>query len=169
MPKPARFRHRNLPLLLLKAREAVMQHRRPMLRAHGLSDQQWRVLRVLAEPAHAEGLDTGRLARESHLLGPSLTGMPTRMEAAGLVQRARSAEDARRSVVSATDEGLALAAALRADIEAQYQDLETHMSQPKLAQLYALLDELIALHPTEEEETEAMQDHAGMRLTETAA
>ena len=43
------------------------------------------------------------------------------------------------------------------------------MSQPKLAQLYALLDELIALHPTEEEETEAMQDHAGMRLTETAA
>ena len=75
----------------------------------------------------------------------------------------------RRSVVSATDEGLALAAALRADIEAQYQDLETHMSQPKLAQLYALLDELIALHPTEEEETEAMQDHAGMRLTETAA
>ena len=31
------------------------------------------------------------------------------------------------------------------------------------------LDELIALHPTEEEETEAMQDHAGMRLTETAA
>ena len=72
-------------------------------------------------------------------------------------------------MVSATDEGLALAAALRADIEAQYQDLETHMSQPKLAQLYALLDELIALHPTEEEETEAMQDHAGMRLTETAA
>ena len=114
MSRAAPFAHRNLPLLLLRAREAVMQHRRPSLRAQGLSDQQWRVLRVLAEPAHAEGLDTGRLARESHLLGPSLTGMLTRMEAAGLVQRARSAEDARRSVVSATDEGLALAAALRA-------------------------------------------------------
>ena len=32
-------------------------------------------------------LDTGTLAREAHLLGPSLTGMLVRMEAAGLVQR----------------------------------------------------------------------------------
>ena len=169
MPRQAAFAHRNLPLLLLKAREAVMQHRRPTLRAHGLSDQQWRVLRVLAEPAHAGGLDTGRLAREAHLLGPSLTGMLARMESAGLVQRAKSPEDARRSVVSTTSDGLALAASLRADIEAQYQDLEAHMSQPKLAQLYKLLDELIDLHPTDDEETDDMEDQPGKRLTETAA
>ena len=41
------FAHRNLPRLLLQAREAVMAHTRPSLREHGLSDQQWRVLRVL--------------------------------------------------------------------------------------------------------------------------
>ncbi len=35
------FTHRNLPRLLLQAREAVMAHRRPALRAHALSDQQW--------------------------------------------------------------------------------------------------------------------------------
>jgi len=45
------FVHRNLPRLLLEAREAVMQHTRPSLREHGLSDQQWRVLRVLGEHA----------------------------------------------------------------------------------------------------------------------
>ena len=41
------FVHRNLPRLLLQAREAVMAHTRPSLREHTLSDQQWRVLRVL--------------------------------------------------------------------------------------------------------------------------
>jgi hypothetical protein len=44
------FIHRNLPRLLLQARESVMGHTRPSLRAHGLSDQQWRVLRVLLQP-----------------------------------------------------------------------------------------------------------------------
>ena len=104
-----------------------------------------------------------------HGLISSLTGMLARMESAGLVRRAKSPEDARRSVVSATGDGLALAASLRTDIEAQYQDLEAHMSQPKLAQLYKLLDELIDLHPTEDEETDDMEDQPGKRLTETAA
>ena len=157
MPARAPFTHRNLPLLLLKAREALMRHRRPALRAHGLSDPQWRVLRVLAEPAHADGLDTGRLAREAHLLGPSLTGMLARMEVAGLVQRHRSAEDARRSLVRATPSGVALAASLRRAIEAQYDDLEAHLGRQRLTQLYALLDELIALQGSDEvEETDDM-------------
>ncbi|MFN8954252.1 MAG: homoprotocatechuate degradation operon regulator HpaR, partial [Burkholderiales bacterium] len=52
--KPS-FAHRNLPRLLLEAREAVMFHTRPSLREHGLSDQQWRVLRVLGEHAHESG------------------------------------------------------------------------------------------------------------------
>ena len=159
MPRTPTFMHRNLPLLLLKGREAVMRHRRPALRAHGLSDQQWRVLRVLAEPAHAAGLDTGRLAREAHLLGPSLTGMLARMEAAGLVQRERSSEDARRSVVRATPAALAMAASLQSAIEAQYEDIEAHLGRAKLAQLYALLDELIDLQgDAPQEETSDMTD-----------
>ena len=172
MARTQAFKHRNLPLLLLKAREAVMQHRRPTLRAHGLSDQQWRVLRVLAEPAHAQGLDTGRLARESHLLGPSLTGMLARMEAAGMVQRERSAEDARRSVVRATAAGLRLAASLQRAIEAQYDELEARLGRAHLTQLYALLDELIALQASDdEEETEDMADisSAAHPLIESAA
>ena len=145
MPSPKRFTHRNLPLLLLQAREAVMQHRRPSLREHGLSDQQWRVLRVLAEHAADGGLDTGRVAQQAFILGPSLTGMLARMERDGLITRARSAEDARRSVVSATAAGLALTDALSQAIEADYLDLEAHLGKAKLAQLYRLLDELIAL------------------------
>lgn len=139
------FAHRNLPLLLLRAREALMQHRRPALRRHGLSDPQWRVLRVLRE--HEQGLETGLLAERAYILGPSLTGMLARMEKSGLVRRARSREDARRSLVRATPAGLAVADVLSGSIETQYRDLAAHVGHERLTLLYELLDELIALPP----------------------
>lgn len=140
------FAHRNLPRLLLQAREAVMAHTRPSLREHGLSDQQWRVLRVLGEHAgEPGGVETGRVAREAFILGPSLTGVLTRMERDGLIRRSRCPEDARRSVVRATPEGLALVAALSTAIEAHYAWMEAQLGKSRLAQLYGLLDELIAL------------------------
>ena len=146
MPAITPFTHRNLPRLLLQAREAVMLHTRPSLRGHGLSDQQWRVLRVLGEhAADPGGVETGRVAREAFILGPSLTGVLTRMERDGLLTRSRCREDARRSVVRATAQGLALVDALSHTIEAHYAWLERELGAPKLAQLYALLDDLIAL------------------------
>src|SRR5512133_3613134 len=96
------FVHRNLPRLLLQARESVMAHTRPGLREHGLSDQQWRVLRVLGELGT---VDTGRIAREAYILGPSLTGVLARMERDGLVRRQRDRADQRRTVVEATAKG----------------------------------------------------------------
>lgn len=140
------FAHRNLPRLLLQAREAVMQHTRPSLREHGLSDQQWRVLRVLGEHARDPGgIETGRIAREAFLLGPSLTGVLTRMERDGLITRERCSQDARRTVVRATAAGLKLVRKLSATIEAHYEWLEQRLGKARLAQLYALLDEVIAL------------------------
>jgi len=145
-PPPLAFTHRNLPRLLLQAREAVMQHTRPSLREHGLSDQQWRVLRVLGEHARdPAGIETGRIAREAFLLGPSLTGVLTRMERDGLIARERCRQDARRTVVRATPAGLKLVRKLSATIEAHYQWLEQRLTAPRLAALYDLLDEVIAL------------------------
>src|SRR5690606_5121062 len=127
--RAAAFTHRNLPRLLLQAREAVMQHTRPSLREHGLSDQQWRVLRVLGEHARdPAGIETGRIAREAFLLGPSLTGVLTRMERDGLIARERCSQDARRTVVRATPAGLKLVRKLSATIEAHYDWLEQRLS-----------------------------------------
>lgn len=140
------FIHRNLPRLLLEAREAVMQHTRPSLREHGLSDQQWRVLRVLGEHAgDPAGVETGRVAREAFLLGPSLTGVLARMERDGLIERSRCPDDARRTVVRATAEGLRLVRALSETIEAHYAWMEARLGKARLAQLYALLDDVIAM------------------------
>jgi homoprotocatechuate degradation regulator HpaR len=147
--KQQAFVHRNLPRLLLQAREAVMTHTRPSLREHGLSDQQWRVLRVLGEHANsteaAEGVETGRVAREAFLLGPSLTGVLTRMERDGLIERSRCSQDARRTVVRATKLGLSKVAKLSEAIEAHYAWMESELGKQKLAQLYQLLDAVIQL------------------------
>ena len=157
MSETTPFIHRNLPRLLLEAREAVMQHTRPSLREHGLSDQQWRVLRVLGEHAsEPAGVETGRVAREALLLGPSLTGVLTRMERDGLIARARCPLDARRTVVRATPAGLKLVATLSETIESHYQWMEAQLGKERLAQLYGLLDSVIALEAPE-----------GVRIPET--
>jgi homoprotocatechuate degradation regulator HpaR len=139
------FAHRNLPRLLLQAREAVMAHNRPWLREHGLSDQQWRVLRVLGEHGTVE---TGRVAREAFILGPSLTGVLARMERDGLVRRERDPGDQRRSVVEATPKGLKLVQRLSRTIEEHYGWMEKSIGKQKLAELYGLLDEVIELERT---------------------
>ena len=139
------FIHRNLPGLLLQARESVMAHTRPSLREHGLSDQQWRVLRVLGEHGTIE---TGGVAREAFILGPSLTGVLARMERDGLVRRARDAQDQRRSVVEATPRGLKLVGKLSRMIEEHYGWMEQSLGKRKLAELYVLLDDVIELERT---------------------
>lgn len=136
------FAHRNLPRLLLQAREAVMAHTRPSLREHELSDQQWRVLRVLGEHGAVE---TGRVAREAFILGPSLTGVLARMERDGLITRSRDPEDQRCTVIEATAHGRKLVKRLSTSIEAHYKWMEETLGKDKLEQIYALLDELIAL------------------------
>ena len=139
---PTPFVHRNLPRLLLQAREAVMAHTRPSLREHGLSDQQWRVLRVLGEHG---AIETGRVAREAYILGPSLTGVLGRMERDGLIRRQRHLGDHRCTVVQATSKGLKLVEKLSLTIEAHYVWMEKKLGKRTLLALYGLLDELIEL------------------------
>jgi len=139
---PTPFTHRNLPRLLLQARESVMARTRPQLREHALSDQQWRVLRVLGEHGVVE---TGKVSREAFILGPSLTGVLTRMERDGLIRRARDAADQRRTVVEATDKGMQLVNTLSQTIEAHYAWMERSLGKENLSQLYELLDKVIEL------------------------
>ena len=136
------FVHRNLPRLLLQARESVMAHTRPGLREHGLSDQQWRVLRVLGEHGVVE---TGRVAREAFILGPSLTGVLNRMQRDGLIHRSSDAADQRRTVVETTAKGRRAIEKLSHSIEAHYAFMEKSLGKKKLARLYTLLDALIEL------------------------
>src|SRR3982074_2709987 len=66
---PMREFSRSLPMSLLRAREAVMRQFRPSLRNHGLTEQQWRILRALTA---VDAIEVTELARVAFLLGPSL-------------------------------------------------------------------------------------------------
>jgi len=136
------FRHRNLPLLLLQAREGVMAHFRPILNAHGVTEQQWRIVRALLEQGPLEPRQIGQVCRIS---SPSLAGVLARMDDLGLVQRARMPQDQRRVLVRLTDRSQALAATMAPEIEAAYAAIEAHIGRAFIGGFYTALDELIGL------------------------
>src|SRR6202051_4457534 len=75
---PMREFSRSLPMSLLRAREAVMRQFRPSLRNHGLTEQQWRILRALTA---VDAIEVTELARVAFLLGPSLSRILRDLEA----------------------------------------------------------------------------------------
>ena len=77
------FSH-SLPMALLRAREAVMRRFRPGLRRHGVTEQQWRVLRALA---HSGPMEVTELASATFLLPPSLSRILPDMETRALIRR----------------------------------------------------------------------------------
>jgi len=131
--------NRSLPIVLLRAREAVMAHFRPMLAAHGLTEQQWRVLRVLSEMGE---LDASHLAHHACILPPSLTRMLKTLEANGWIEGRRDKDDGRRMLFSATEEGMRFIATVSPKGAAIYHDLVDAYGEEKLRQLVDLLDEL---------------------------
>lgn len=150
---PSGFRHRNLPLLLLQAREGVIGHFRPILNAHGVTEQQWRIVRALLEVGPLEPRQIGKLCGIS---SPSLAGVLARMDDLGLVKRERVATDQRRVLVSLTAKSRTLAVAMAPQIEAVYDTIEAHIGAEFIGRFYATLDELIEmLGDVPEPETEA--------------
>ncbi len=93
---------RSLPFALIRAREGVMGPIREMLSDTGITEQQWRVLRVLSEQGP---LDSSTLAERASILHPSLTRMVSAMTEKGLVTQTRSETDRRRQVVALAPAG----------------------------------------------------------------
>jgi hypothetical protein len=87
---PMREFSRSLPMSLLRAREAVMRQFRPSLRNHGLTEQQWRILRALAA---IDAIEVTELARVAFLLGPSLSRILRDLEARQLIERRTAKAD----------------------------------------------------------------------------
>lgn len=93
---------RSLPIALIRAREGVMAPIRDMLSETGITEQQWRVLRVLTEFGQ---MDTKTLADRSSLLFPSLTRIAATLREKGLVTQTRDDKDRRRQFIEITPDG----------------------------------------------------------------
>jgi len=135
------LKHRNLPLLLLRAREGVMSQFRGILNQHGLTEQQWRILRALLENS---AMEPRQICEVCQLLSPSVAGVLARMEELGLVKRERMANDQRRVLVSVTPKSRALARRMAPLIEAKYAELEARLGPQLMAETYDVLDRVLA-------------------------
>ena len=129
-------------MALLRAREAVMSHFRPMLDHHGVNEQQWRVIRVLAEQGQ---LDASEVAERANILAPSLTRMIKAMSERKLITAARDARDGRRVKLSIAPAGEALLRAVLPEQLRIYAELETRFGRERIVELLTLLEKLSAL------------------------
>ena len=134
----------SLTLSLLQAREAAMAFFRPLLNEHELTEQQWRVIRILKQ--HGE-LENYQLAELACILKPSMTGVLGRLERDGLVRRQKAAQDQRRVFVTLTEGGEACFASMKEGMEANYQKIQAQFGEEKLQQLMGLLNDLKRIAP----------------------
>jgi len=136
---PMRAFSKSLPMELLRAREAVMRRFRPELRNHGVTEQQWRILRALA---HGGAMEVSELAEATCLLAPSLSRILPDMEARQLISRRQGETDLRRSVISLERKGLRLIAMHAPNAERIYDEIAVQFGTERLTQLFTLLREL---------------------------
>lgn len=141
-PLPAQMMSRALPMQLLRAREAVMQRFRPKLRELGLTDQQGRIMRALAE---VEWIDMMELARRCCIHPASLSRIVPRLVERGLLRRRTDARDARRMTVTLTAKGRATFWNIWVESERIYGALADELGASNLEELLRSLDALIEL------------------------
>lgn len=144
------FKHRNLPHLLLRARETFMARFRPILREHGVTEQQWRVLRTLNDTGDME---PNQLADACLILSPSLTRMLATMEQTDMIVRTRSSVDQRRQTISLTPKSRRFLADVEPQVDAEYARIESQLGRTRLDALYSAIDEsiqIIEAHGTDE-------------------
>ena len=139
-PPPTGLRsfERSLPMALMRAREAVMSQFRPMLAEHGLTEQQWRVLRALTD----RPMTVGSVAERTCLLGPSLSRMLASMEQRSLIVRTIDRADGRRTRIAIAAAGRDLVTRIAPESERVYRDIEGALGVDELDELHRLLDRL---------------------------
>jgi len=116
-----------------------MRRFRPVLNKHGLTEQQWRILRVLLDE---DGLEPRELCERCLISSPSIAGVLMRMEEAGLIKRERMSHDQRRVKVTVTAATKKLGKRIAPIIAREYLELEKHVGVKQLQQLYDALDTL---------------------------
>jgi homoprotocatechuate degradation regulator HpaR len=130
-------------MLLLRAREASMAHFRPLLARNGLTEQQWRVLRALAD---RNGMEAAELARRTIMLRPSVTGVVDRLARDGLVERRRDRGDGRKVCVWMTRKAKRLYERIAPQVEREYARIQAQFTRDEWEGMYAALEHLERLN-----------------------
>jgi homoprotocatechuate degradation regulator HpaR len=143
----------SLPMMLYRALDTVMPRFRKIFNEFGLTEQQWRILRVLWE--HGE-VAFNQLSAATLIPAPSLVGVVDRLTKNGLVERVRSDVDRRKVSVIATRAGMDLESKVSPRVNAAYAELRGAMDAQEWQQLIDALETVASIETGPDHELQAV-------------
>tara|TARA_Y100000588_G_scaffold213793_1_gene227730 strand:+ start:1598 stop:2047 length:450 start_codon:yes stop_codon:yes gene_type:complete len=130
---------RSLPMMLYRTLDCVLPAFRQIYQEFGITEQQWRVLRVLWENDSKSLL---ALAEATLISSPSLVGVVDRLARNGLVERRRSKTDRRVVHILVTRSGKELEHAVQPRIDEIYKLLEASVTPSLWHAMFEGLDQI---------------------------
>jgi DNA-binding MarR family transcriptional regulator len=127
---------------LMVAAEHIDQAVAPIWERHGVTADQYNVLRIL-RGVYPGGHPRNEVARRMIHRAPDVTRMLDRLVRRGVVARLRNADDRRESVATITKAGLALLDRIDPEVLAAQKAITAALTEPKLQQLVRLCDALV--------------------------
>ena len=127
---------------LMVAADALEQTAAPVWERHGVTADQYNVLRIL-RGVYPGGHPRNEVARRMIHRAPDVTRMLDRLVRQHLVARVRNPDDRRESVATITKTGLALLDRVDPDIYATQTAVTATLSERDLRQLVRLCDALV--------------------------
>jgi len=129
----------SLPMLLNRSLDAIMPPYRDLFQEFGVTEQQWRVLRVLWEQKH---LTSAQISILTLLPSPSLVGILDRLEKKELVKRLRSSSDRREINITITDKGRELQSDVMPKVKKIQDQIKVILTDPEWRELNKCLEKI---------------------------
>jgi DNA-binding MarR family transcriptional regulator len=127
---------------VLVAAEHLDRQLSAVIAAHGITADQYNVLRIL-RGAHPEGHPRHEIARRMIHPAPDVTRMLDRLLRRKLITRVRDSRDARLSVARITPSGMALLKRIDPDVEEVQQKATAMLSPAERRELARLCEKLV--------------------------
>jgi DNA-binding MarR family transcriptional regulator len=156
--KPFETLYEEVYVEILRTSQVTSRWITEALKPSELSGPQFNVLRIL-RGAGSAGLPSGRIAERMVNHDPDLTRLLDRLEARGLVEKARDTKDRRVVNACITKAGLDVVAKATKDMQALLEERMTPMSAKRLEQLADLLEEVRDAGGNDEQEPGSRSRH----------
>lgn len=142
-PSEMSYAERSLAIACTRGREAIVVRFRELLKHEGLTEQQWRVMRILNDHGPMIIADLTRL---SCIHKASMSRIIASLETAGYLEKRRSSDDARASVMALSAAGLAMMQRVVPLASRIYDGIIDDLGIERYRQLLSLLGDLAKIN-----------------------
>lgn len=142
-PQDLGYAERSLAIACTRGREAIVSRFRDLLHQEGLTEQQWRVLRILND--HGP-LIIAELAKLSCIHKASMSRIIVGLSKIGVVEKNRCTTDARASVLGLTKSGTKMMERCMPVASTIYDEIIEDLGVERYRQLLSLLRDLASIN-----------------------